>query len=140
MELKLNVFFENSGIKVEKAIRRELVNVQAIRVYLPELGKEINQTVERGERPQLLIKLTKRQKTGEYEVEIVFLGNEAERHIETLRYYKKNPKNWKTWGLIVLTPKQAMKLACILKKIAENTTLISYNGRKITDFSEDVIN
>ena len=48
-------------IKVETAIMRDLINLLAFRVYLPEFMKEVNQTVERGESPRLLAKLTERR-------------------------------------------------------------------------------
>jgi len=97
-------------IKVEKPIRKEILNVEAIRVYIPELMKEVDSTVESGEHPKLLVKSIIRRKTGNKEVEIVFLGKKEERHIEDLFYYNSDPNTWKTWGIIVLTIQQAKGL------------------------------
>jgi len=98
------------GIRVEKALKKRCSKVQAIRVYVSELMKEIDSTVERGEHPYLLIKRTVRQKTGEREVEMVFMGSAEERHIEPLNYYQSNPKDWKSWGDIIFTIEQARNL------------------------------
>ena len=104
-------------IKVEKALRKERIPVEAIRVYLPEFMKEINSTVERGEAPVLLIKRTVREKTNKPEVEIVFIGTIKERHVEDIRYARSDPRRWKSWGLIVLTLEQAKKFHEFLEKI-----------------------
>ncbi|KPV64470.1 MAG: hypothetical protein AOA66_0161 [Candidatus Bathyarchaeota archaeon BA2] len=98
--------FPDAYLRVERASKKEFANVEAIRVYLPELMKEVNQTIESGESPKLLIKRTERQKTGEPEIEIVFLGSTKDRHVEDLEYFEKHPLEWTTWGEIVLTPKQ----------------------------------
>jgi len=96
-------------VKVEKPLKRHIVDVSAIRVYLPEFLKEVNMTIERNECPKLLVKRTRRAKTKADEVEIVFLGTEKERHVEDFGYFLKPPSNWKTWGEIVLTPKYAAR-------------------------------
>lgn len=105
-------------LRVERPIKKEHMDVEAIRVYLPELSKNINSTVERGERPVLLIKRTVREKTGKGEVEIVFMGSVKDRHIEDLSYYTKNPQEWRSWGEIVLTLDQARKFAKFLDRVA----------------------
>ena len=114
-------------MKVEEPISRKVFDVEAIRIYLPELMKEVNSTTERDERPQLFLKTTKREKTGENELEIVFLGKPKDRHIEKLNYYKKKPEDWTTWGNIVLNPKQVKALTSWLKNISfeskQNKTL-----------------
>lgn len=115
--------FPDAWLRVEKAVKKDIQRVKAIRVYLPELMKEIDQTVERGETPELLIKRTLRQKTGKPEIELVFLGSMRERHVEDLNYYKKNPKDWTTWGLIVLTPEQAKAFIKALQRMVGITTL-----------------
>lgn len=97
---------QDAYLRVERAIKKRYANVEAIRVYLPELKKNVNQTVESGEIPKLLIKRTKRQKTGMPEIEIVFVGSMRDRHVEDLKYYEKHPETWTTWGELVLTPKQ----------------------------------
>ena len=91
-------------MKVEPAIGKGYIDVKAIRVYLSELMKEVNSTIERGEKPRLLIKKTYSPKRGVNEFEFVFMGTESERHIEELTYFKKHPKTWRTWGEIVLSP------------------------------------
>lgn len=88
-------------IKVERAIKKRIQKVEAIRLYLTEFMANINSTVERGEHPYLLIKRTIREKTGKSEIEIVFMGSEKNRHVEKL--YAKNPKDWKSFGHIVLS-------------------------------------
>ena len=106
-------------LKVEEPIIKQIIDVEATRVYIPELMKEINSTTERGEHPKLLTKLTKREKTGKHEVEIVFLGGINQRHIEELSYYGKHPMTWKTWGEIVLTLNQAKELVQFLSEIVQ---------------------
>ena len=118
IEMSLSVY-----LRVEKARKKETVDVEAIRVYLSELKKEVNQTVERGELPRLLIKRTTRQKTGKPEIEIVFLGSERERHVEDLNYYEKHPKDWVTWGEIVLTPEQVKAFVKVLQRMVGIETL-----------------
>ena len=105
------------GIKIETPIKKEIANVEAIRVYLPEFMKEVNQTTERGEYPRLLIKRTVREKTQESEIEIVFKGSVKERHVEDLNYFRKHPLEWVTWGEIVLTIEQAQTLISVLKEM-----------------------
>lgn len=93
-------------LKVERAIRKEIFrDVYAIRIYPSELPRTINSTIERGERPRFLIKLQRRAKTDEEEVELVFLGT---RHFEPPSYWEKPPADWVTWGEIVF-PKQGAK-------------------------------
>jgi hypothetical protein len=118
IEMSLSVY-----LRVEKARKKETVNVQAIRVYLSELKKEVNQTVECGELPRLLIKRTTRQKTGKPEIEIVFLGSERERHVEDLNYYEKKPSDWTTYGEIVLTLEEAETVIKALRKMIGIKTL-----------------
>lgn len=101
-------FEPEEPIKVEPYIMRDFVKAKAIRVYPTELMKNINSTIESGEKPVLLVKLTYSPKRGVNEFEIVFMGS---RHIEDLGYYKKPPKKWRSWGEIVLSPDQARQLA-----------------------------
>lgn len=108
-------------IKVEKAIKKQIIDVQAIRAYIPELNKEINSCVERGERPRLLIKRTLRAKTQTPEIEIVFYGNATQRHIEELSYFTKPPQQWTTWGEIVLTLGEARRIQRFLKELLAET-------------------
>jgi len=119
----LRRFLKEKQIKVEKSIERDFVDVQALRVYLPELKKEIDQTIERGEKPCLKVKLTQREKTGEPEVELVFMGTMKNRHVEELSYWRKDPMSWTTWGLLVLTLKQARKLSAVLEKMIDRQTI-----------------
>ena len=110
-------------LKLEKAQKRDFAKVEAIRVYLPELMKEINQTIESGETPRLLIKRTLRQKTGKPEIEVVFMGSMRDRHVEDLNYYQKHPKEWTTWGELVLTLEQAKTIIEILQEMVGIRTL-----------------
>ena len=120
VEIKVfpDVFF-----RVERARKKEVIDIEAIRIYLSEFGKEIDQTAESGENPRLLIKETVRRRTGKPEFEIVFMGSSRERHVEELRYYEKHPHEWRTWGLIVLTPEQAKRLYRVLQKMFGIATL-----------------
>lgn len=93
-----------SKIKVVPAIKRYLIDIDAIRIYLPEIKKEVDCTRESGEKPRILVKLTNR---GAGEVEIVFLGNF---HVEDLCYYRKDPKTWVSRGFIVLNLDQLHQL------------------------------
>lgn len=104
-------------IKVEKAIGKGYIDAKAIRVYVSELMKEVNSTIERGEKPRLLIKKTFSPKRGVNEFEFVFMGTESERHIEELTYFKKNPETWKTWGEIVLSPDEVEDLIKLLQDL-----------------------
>jgi hypothetical protein len=80
----------------------------------------MDSTVERGEHPELLIKRTKREKTGEPEVEIVFRGSH---HDEHHTYYTKDPERWKTFGNIVVTPEKAREVGAILMQAGSLTLL-----------------
>lgn len=57
--------------KIVKPIKKFVLDVEAIRLYIPELNKEIDCTRESREKPKILVKLTKRNNG---EIEIVFLG------------------------------------------------------------------
>ena len=114
--LLLNRLFGlDAWLKIEKPLKKIVLNIEAVRIYLPELKKEVNQTTEHGERPTLYIKKTKREKTGATEFEIVFMGRPSERHVETLRYFKKPLEKWISWGELVLNEEQALKLFEFLK-------------------------
>lgn len=106
------------GIKVEKPIEKRYTDVKAIRVYIAELMKNINSTIERGENPYLLIKKAHSLKRGVNEIEIVFMGSK-EKHIEELTYFKKHPKDWTSWGEIVLSTEQAEEFIEALKAVLE---------------------
>ena len=104
-------------LKVEHSIRKEILRgVSAIRIYPSELMKEINSTIERGEKPRLLIKIYDREKTGEPEVTLVFCGA---RHFEPPSYWQKNPKDWVTWGEIVLPKEGAKDFVLLLLQMLE---------------------
>jgi hypothetical protein len=84
--------------------------------------------VERGEAPALLIKRTKRQRTGELEVEIVFHG---QHHDERHSYYTKDPKDWTTFGDIIVTPAKAREVAGVLNE-AGSPTLLDFKPRIVS--------
>lgn len=114
--LLLNRLFGlDAWLKIEKPLKKIVLNIEAVRVYLPELETEVNQTTERGEHPTLYIKKTRRQKTGVTEFEIVFMGRPSERHVEKLRYYEKPLEQWRSWGELVLNEEQARELLRFLK-------------------------
>lgn len=116
-DIPLDVWYK---IKVEKPIKRQIIDVQAIRAYIPELMKEINSCVERGEQPKLLVKRTLRAKTQTPEIEIVFYGDARQRHIEALTYFTKPPEQWTTWGEIVLTLEETKRLKEFLEELLQN--------------------
>ena len=110
-----------TALKVEKPLWKRIVPaIGAIRCWCGHTKFEMNSTVERGEHPELLIKRTKREKTGEPEVEIVFLGSHHDEHHS---YYKKDPAEWKTFGNIVLTPEKAQEVGDILTQAGSLTLL-----------------
>lgn len=105
-------------LKVEKPLRKRVFeDVEAIRIYLPELMQQIDQTRESGEKPRLLVKTTVRRRTGRDEVEIVFLGRPEERHLEEIKYFSKDPRGWQSWGIIVLSRKAARRLGAMLLEL-----------------------
>lgn len=106
--------------KVEKPIKKEFADVEAIRVYVPELMKNINSCVERNERPILLVKSYIREKTGKPEITMVFYGSAKDRHVENFSYFVKNPEEWKSWGEIILTVEQAKRMVTFLQKLIES--------------------
>lgn len=108
-----------ASIKVEKAIGKGYIDVKAIRVYLSELMQEVNSTIERGEKPRLLIKKAYSPKRGVNEFEFVFMGTESERHVEELAYYKTHPTTWRTWGEIVFSPKEVDDLIKLLQDLTK---------------------
>lgn len=98
-------------MKVEEPLIRRTLGVKAIRVYVPELMKEIDSSIERDEDPGLIVKKIVRRSLGREglpEIELVFMGR---RHIEELNYYSKDPGNWVIWGALYLSPRQAIRLA-----------------------------
>ena len=118
-----------SDIKVEKALWSQTVSdIGAIRCYCKHRKFAIDCTVESGEHPRLKIKRTNRKKTGEPEVEIVFLG---EHHDETHTYYKKDPKYWTSFGFIAVTPAKAREIASVINE-AGSPTLLDFKPRIIS--------
>jgi hypothetical protein len=108
-------------VKVEPAIGKRYLNVKAIRVYLGELRKNVNSTIERGETPYLLVKKIFSEKRGVYEYELVFMGT---RHIEDLSYAVSDPSTWNSWGEIVLSPEEIedlIKMFQDLQKLVRGT-------------------
>lgn len=106
------------NIKVEPALRREFQKVKAIRLYPqgPGFTQFVNSTVERGETPTFLVKAAYSPKRSDYEIEIAFLGNY---HTEAIgeHPYTKPPKQWTSWGEIVLSPEQLKDLVGILQRM-----------------------
>jgi len=44
------LFLPEMRLRLEEAVRSKFLNVEAVRIYLPEIETEINQTTERGAR------------------------------------------------------------------------------------------
>lgn len=107
-------------IKVERAIKKRIQDVEAIRLYIPKLLANLNSTVERGEHPTLLIKRTIREKTGKPEIEIVFMASAENRHLEKI--YAKNPQDWKSIGHIVLSIPQTYNFLKALEWLLKGQT------------------
>ncbi len=105
-------------IKVEKPIKKGYIDVKAIRVYITELMKNINSTVERGEKPYLLVKKAYSPKRGENEIEMVFMASK-QKHIEELTYFRKHPSQWPSWGEIVWSEQQIRDLIKLLNDLLE---------------------
>ena len=105
-------------IKVEKPIKKGFIDVKAIRVYIAELMQEVNSTIERGEKPYLLIKKAYSPKRGVNEFEVVFMGAK-QKHIEELSYFTTHPSEWKSWGEIVLSTEQIEDLIKLLKDLLD---------------------
>jgi hypothetical protein len=118
-----------ADIKVEKALwKRTVEGIGAIRCWCGHRKFEMNCTVERGDTPKLLIKRTNREKTGEPEVEVVFLGPHRD---EDHTYYKKDPATWRTFGNIVVTPTKAREVGQVLSE-AGSPTLLDFKPRIIS--------
>ena len=104
-----------TDLKVEPAIAREPQKVQAIRIYPSKVMlKEIDSSVERGEKPGLIVKKEFSEKRKAEEVSLVFTGPY---HIEDLNYFQTDPATWHTFGEIYMTPAQALQLAEKIKRI-----------------------
>jgi hypothetical protein len=103
-----------TGLKVEPPIARDHQKVQAIRVYVGKLMKEIDSTIERGERPSLIVKKEWSPTRKTVEFSLVFVGPY---HIDDLNYYQKDPATWTTFGEIYMTPSQAAELTEKIKQV-----------------------
>jgi hypothetical protein len=114
-------------IKVEPPIRREFLELKAIRLY-PRIERTtyyVNSTIERNERPRFLVKAAFSPKRGDHEIEIVFLGPyHSEREIAD--YSTKPPEKWTSWGEFVLSPAQAKQFVEILNEMQDAIT--HHNG------------
>jgi hypothetical protein len=105
---------ERDEIKVAPPIARKFLDIKAIRLY-PKIDgfvRNVNSTVERGEKPQLLLKAAYSPRRLDYEIEIACLGRY---HVERLEYWKKNPEDWLSFGEFVFSPDQGRELAETLK-------------------------
>jgi len=103
------------SIKVDYVLARERLPVKCICAYSGKTGLSLYSSVERGEDPQLFIQKTTNEKRGE-EVQVVLMGPF---HVEELEYFKKDPKDWKSFGHIVMSVGQAKQLAVDLWRITE---------------------
>ena len=106
-----------NGIKVADAMEKIDLPVDSIRVYIPELMKEIDSSVERGEIPRIRVKKDFRISTKRNEITLIFLGKQNERHVEELTYFSKQPKDWSSWGTIIMSVEQARNLKEALNEI-----------------------
>lgn len=117
------------SIKVEPPIRREFLDVKAIRLY-PRVANTtyyVNSTLERNEQPRFLVKAVYSPKRQDYEIEIVFLGTyHSEQEIPG--YPTKPPRKWSSWGEFVLSAEQAGQFIEILQGMQNVIAL--QNGSK----------
>jgi hypothetical protein len=114
-------------IKVEPPIRREFLDVKAIRLYprLDNLTLYVNSSIERNEQPSFLVKAAFSPKRQQYEIEIAFMGPyHSEREIAG--YHTKPPEKWSSWGEFVLSPEEAKQFVEILNEMQD--TIAQHNG------------
>lgn len=97
------------GRKIETAVTKTVIEVDAIRVACTKNMIELNSTRERGDKPVLYIKSTNRNGG---EIEIIFMGKPR---IEKLSYYTTHPDTWTSWGEIILTKQQVDKIKEYIK-------------------------
>jgi hypothetical protein len=128
-EFLIKVFGEpfrslNTCLKVERTLDEKTLDVEAIRIWLPEFMKEVDCTVERKEHPKIRIQHTIRKKTGLHEFTIVFLGGVKDRHVEDLGYWESNPLTWKSFGGVILTLEQGKAFGEFLIELYERYVLL----------------
>jgi hypothetical protein len=107
-------------IKVEPPIRREFLDVKAVRLYphIENITYYVNSTIERNEQPRFLVKAAFSPKRQQYEIEIAFMGPyHSEREITG--YRTKPHEEWSTWGEFVLSPEEAKQFVKILTEMQD---------------------
>ena len=105
-------------MNVLKAIKKGVVKVKAIRLFPTRPLLFIDSRTDSGEKPTLLVKSTRNEKRGCYEVEIVFLGDYHVAEPDA-RPHVKPYKDWLSFGLIVLSLEEAKELMKILERVVE---------------------
>lgn len=108
----------SSVMNVLKAIKKGLVDVKAIRLFPTKPLLFIDSRRVTGEKPSLLVKSVYNEKRGCHEVEIVFLGDYHVAEPDA-RPHVKPYKDWRSFGLIVLSLDQTKELMKVLERVVE---------------------
>lgn len=99
-------------MKVDRTIKGFKLPVKALVTYW-ENGNIYSDTDNNGEDPHLFIARKDNKKYGQ-QINIEFRG---EKHFEPHRYISSSPKEWKSFGRIVMTDKQTEKLIMCLSLV-----------------------
>ena len=108
----------SATMKVLKAIKKGLVNVKAIRLFPTKPLLFIDSRRATGEKPVLLVKSVYNETRGCYEIEFVFLGDYHVAEPDA-RPHVKPYKDWRSFGLIVLSLDEAKELIKVLERVVE---------------------
>jgi len=103
-----------SKIKIDRALRKGgKISAKAIAIYSNKLKEQLISSTEKAEKPQVEIFLNWNEKRKAQEIALVLSG---EHRAEPYSYWQKDPKEWKTWGRLILGPEDA---ALLLEKLQE---------------------
>jgi len=119
--------------KLDQEIARARIPVKAARFYSGRLLKEIAASIEKGEKPELLLLKTWNQKRGIWEVQIIAIA--PKHRIEEVSYATKDPATWRSTGQIVLTPEAARRMGFELIRVAEATRTMVEPLTKYLEFT-----
>jgi len=108
-----------SAPKLDQEIARARIPVKAARFYSGKLMQEIAASIEKGEKPELLLLKTWNEKRALWEVQIFAIA--PQHRIEPVSYATKDPRTWRSTGQIVLTPEAAKRMGFELIRVADAT-------------------
>jgi len=97
------------------------------------LLKEIASSVERGEKPQVLLLKTWNEKRRLWEVQIITIA--PQHRIEEVSYATKAPSTWRSIGQQVLTPEAAVRMGRELIRVASAKEAIIEPLTKYPEFT-----